>query len=362
MKLIIFHSWLCEIGGCETVVYNLCQQLKDYYDILVVYTDGHQKQIDRLETIVDTEKWDKKKTYNCDIVLRNSSWGAEPDNLVASTGQYLQMIHSDYKRHLELGTFRYATWHKTTRHIACGDFVGKVFTETTGIECDSIKNIMSDKQPIEKIYKFIYAGRLTEDKGWNRIKKLADMLREEDIKFEIMVFSDTVVKNDYDEIWIRKPRYYDTHNELSRADYSLVLSDAEGLPMGVQESLQYGTPCIVTNSGGCMELIQHGVNGYVVPMNMDFDINIIKKIPKSKEYDNGTNYKTWCDYLGGSKYKVKKRTIKKIEPPKPIKITILKPFKDDNGKWIKVGDTDYTINEERKRQLVQFGLAKEEEI
>jgi hypothetical protein len=35
-----------------------------------------------------------------------------------------------------------------------------------------------------------------------------------------------------------------------------------------------------------MELIQDGINGYVVPLDMKFDINKILKIPKCPEYDN----------------------------------------------------------------------------
>ena len=74
---------------------------------------------------------------------------------------------------------------------------------------------------------------------------------------------------------------------VADADYTVLLSDAEGLPYTIQESLQYGTPVICTDIGGCTELIKDGVNGYVVPLNMDFDINKIKNIPQFEEY-NGT--------------------------------------------------------------------------
>ena len=46
------------------------------------------------------------------------------------------------------------------------------------------------------------------------------------------------------------------------------------------EALQCQVPCIVTAVDGCMELIQDGVNGYVVPLDMNFDIHKILKITK----------------------------------------------------------------------------------
>lgn len=34
-KLIIYHHYLAEAGGCETFVYNFCSLLRNWYNILV---------------------------------------------------------------------------------------------------------------------------------------------------------------------------------------------------------------------------------------------------------------------------------------------------------------------------------------
>ena len=78
-----------------------------------------------------------------------------------------------------------------------------------------------------------------------------------------------------------------------------------GLPYTVQESLQYKVPCIVTDIGGCTELIKDGINGYVVPLNMNFEVTKLLNIPKLKEYDNHSKEK-WLEYLGNSFYIDKK--------------------------------------------------------
>lgn len=311
MKLIMFHSWLCEIGGCETVLYNMCEQLKDWYDITVIYTDGHPKQIKRISTIVHTEKYNPNTIYTCDTLIRNSSWGVMPNNITATSGKYIQMIHADYEVLRDKGLFTYVKWDKITQHIACGEYVAKQFTKVTGYKCMPIKNILEITKPINKIYKFMYAGRLfAKDKEVNleRMKTFMKMMDEAEIKYNIYIYttpSDYKGFNNNENIIIRKARYYDLHDEMADMDYGILFSDAEGLPCFVQECLQYGTPCIVTNNGGSSELIKDGVNGYVVPMNMDFNIDKIRKVPIVKNYDNGTSAQTWCDLIGNSEYKIR---------------------------------------------------------
>lgn len=92
-----------------------------------------------------------------------------------------------------------------------------------------------------------------------------------------------------------------------------------GLPYTVQESLQYGTPCIVTDVGGCTELIKDGINGYVVPLDMKFDVTKILNIPKIDEYDNKAKEK-WLEYLGDAIY------IKKEEVNIMFKCQVIKEF------------------------------------
>ncbi len=49
------------------------------------------------------------------------------------------------------------------------------------------------------------------------------------------------------------------------ADYTLLYSGYEGLPHVLLESLRVGTPVIASDKGGNPEVVQHGVNGLLVP-------------------------------------------------------------------------------------------------
>ena len=328
-RLIIFQDRIAEVGGVETHLYNLCLALRNYYDILVLYgSNPKMQQVRRLLPLVDVEHYDKNKTYECDICLRNSLSTIIPENIKAK--RYIEMMHADYVW-LKKKRWLFEFWNKAEK-LGCGEFVAKRFKEAYGVDIPYIRNILAPKIETSKVYHFISATRLGAYKGYDRILEMIDMLRKANIKFTWDIFTDSPIPKDKPEeirVWSQRFNMFDY---VADADYTILLSDAEGLPYTVQESLQYGTPCIVTDIGGCTELIKDGVNGYVVPLNMDFDINIIKKIPKFPEY-KGTDVKEWLEYLGD--YEYIEKPIKEI--PK-MKIKVIKEFKNkDTGKKVPVG-------------------------
>ena len=52
---------------------------------------------------------------------------------------------------------------------------------------------------------------------------------------------------------------------LSTLDVAVLSSRSEGLPNAIMEYMAAGRPCVVTNVGGCNELIRHEQNGLLVP-------------------------------------------------------------------------------------------------
>jgi glycosyltransferase involved in cell wall biosynthesis len=82
---------------------------------------------------------------------------------------------------------------------------------------------------------------------------------------------------------------------LVGADYFVLLSDWEGCPYGVLESLQCGVPCIVSDWGGVEELIQDGVNGYVLRKDLeDVDVDkIFNNIPRGFDTKPKSTIEEW---------------------------------------------------------------------
>lgn len=129
-----------------------------------------------------------------------------------------------------------------------------------------------------------------------------------------------------------------------------------GMPYTVQESLQYDTPCIVTDIPGCTELIKDGKNGYVVPLDMNFDVKKLLKIPKVKDYDNKAKEK-WIDYLGKPDYKEKKEKTK-------ARVRVIREYGFRDIKLNRHVDhnEEYTVDIERACDLEEKKLVEIEEV
>lgn len=294
----IYQSHMSEIGGVETFLYNFCWWIRNYFDVTVVYGSANAKQLERLRRIVKIENYNEKEKFEFDIVLRNSVWGEVCTKIYSRENRYIEMRHANYKYLIEEGLLyqQYHTWDRTNEIVGCGEFVSKMSDEVLHDKPTTIKNILLPRRKTNKVLKLISCTRLDPAKGWNRMLKMMDMMREAGIKFEWNIFTNSTYRCDYEEVHFWKQRY-DIWDYLANADYTVLLSDSEGLPYTVQESLQYQVPCIVTDVGGCTELIKDGVNGYVVPLDMNFDIDKIKNIPKCSEYENHA-LEGWLKYLG----------------------------------------------------------------
>ena len=56
----------------------------------------------------------------------------------------------------------------------------------------------------------------------------------------------------------------DTTPWYQMADAYIFPSRFEGLPTSLMEAIATGLPCVVSDIGGCQDLIQEGINGYLV--------------------------------------------------------------------------------------------------
>ena len=359
----IYQSTICEVGGVESFLYNFCFWLRNFFDITIVYINANPSQLYRLQKIVKIVNYKDKEKFEFDIVIRNSVWGEICDKIYSKENRYIEMRHANYKYLLDEGLLykQYHEWSRTNEIVGCGEYVSKMSDLVLHDKPTTIRNILLPRKKTNKVLHLISCTRLDPAKGWNRMLKMAQMMRDAGIKFTWDIFTNStnyIKENKFEEIHFWKQRY-DIWDYLASADYTVLLSDSEGMPYTVQESLQYQVPCIVTDVGGCTELIKDGVNGYVVPLDMDFDINKITKIPKCKEYDNEALEK-WLQFLN---YDIKKDDLKKVindisngeEKEMLVKVRcIMKNGYDDIelGKHIDL-NKEYIVKENRAEYLRQ---------
>ena len=351
-KIIFYQSWFNVIGGVETMAYNWCWWLRNFYDITILYSGGNPKRLQMMSKLAKMEVYDKNKEYECDIFIRNSVWGVIPVNVKAK--RMIEIRHANYKFLLDKGELYKQYRDMGIREIvACGDFVNEMSRLVLKDEPTTIKNILMPRKETHKIIRLISCTRLDECKGWGRMLKMMEMMKRAGIKFEWNIFTNSKQKCKYEEVHFHNQRY-DIWDYLADADYTVLLSDSEGLPYTVQESLQYQVPCIVTDIGGCTELVKDGVNGYVVPLDMNFDIKKIVNIPKCKEYENNA-LEDWLKYLGYKGEINKEEIIKRAEEEEEmlVRVKATRNFTDveDNEKRI-AGESVWECTPERANYLL----------
>lgn len=343
------------------MAYNWCWWLRNYFDVTVLYCTGDLKRLEIMSKLVKMEKYEDGKEYECDIFIRNSVWGKIPENIKAK--RMIEMRHANYKYLID-NNLLYSQYKDMgiKEIVGCGEFVSKMSNLVLHDNPTTIKNILLPRKKTEKVLHLISCTRIDYTKGWNRMLKLMEMMRNFKIKFEWNIFTNSPQKCSYEEVHFYKPRY-DIWDYLAEADYTVLLSDSEGLPYTIQESLLYQVPCIVTDVGGCTELIQDGVNGYVVPLDMKFDVTKIKKIPKCKPYDNNA-LEDWLKFLEYNGQKIsKEKIIKNYKEEKimEVKVEALKKFVGtldvERNVMPKEGDV-WLTSKERAEMLEEKGYVK----
>lgn len=253
----------------------------------------------------------------------------------------------------------------------------KVFKELYPKEkITTIYNILDNKQETKPILKLISATRVSKEKGYSRMLKLAQELKKNNIKFRWTIFTDLNLYNqkpfDLEEIVYMKPSH-DFMDYIKEADYGVQLSDTEGYSYFINECLQYETPVICTNFPSAFECVENEKNGYILDMNLDnLDIDkIVNHIPNNFKYEEKCSEKDWIDLLNQKierknkeMYKVIAKQDYKDKRPELIEKYENKEieFYEDGSAKIEKGDIYIVNNADRAKEIENSGLANIEEI
>ena len=114
---------------------------------------------------------------------------------------------------------------------------------------------------------FIHVARHHPVKNHERMFKTFCRLTDEGIDYQLIVVGDK-----YDEYLNKYKEHPNIHlvgkkgnvgDYLSQADYFVLTSDKEGLPITLLEAMSLGVIPICTPAGGVVDVIHDGVNGYM---------------------------------------------------------------------------------------------------
>jgi len=299
-KLVIYHNKIPEIGGIETAITNLLKKLRGYKVIIIFdeFIGNGSKLLLKWAEYADVKQRERGKVIECDICL-NASNHVIPSEIKA--GDYFQWVHADYEKY-ELALVKNP---QVQKYVCVSNHVAKVCERKFGVETVVIPNIIDDDMtlPSQKMIRLVTNCRISTEKGFGRMLKLAQMFKDAGIAFVWDIYGTTTWVQYFNEVrkmFAKFPEVVfrgvtsDVKGVLVYADYLVQLSDHEGFCYAVAEALQMKVPCIVTDLETLHELVEEGVNGYFVPLSMKgIDVKKFLNIPNNFIFYPKGNIQQW---------------------------------------------------------------------
>lgn len=336
-EIVHYCEYMNVVGGMSTWLYNFCAAMIDH-SMIILYDRLDAKQVKKLESVVKVMK-NEGQQIECDTLIVHRLTDKIPPNV--KYNKTIQVCHACVQKKLRIPQGRdflvnvtkaaKDSWGKESEDgIVIHNFVLRDFNELLLVSATRTQ-----------------AG----DKGQNdeRFRKLAKMMNDEGIRFTWLNFSDKGIE-DPPENLINMPPKLNVQAFMRRADYLVQLSDVESFGFSILEAMINGTPVLTTGFPALYENgFVDGVHGYVLPADMNFDINKILKIPKfNYEYDNLTVKEEWEKLLK--------------TPPKPAdtKVEITHDYFDNKMQKMVYKGERYLMKKSRALELVAnpHGLIK----
>lgn len=306
IHFVIYPNYLPKVGGIETAVYELAKLLdkKKYFVTIAFYSYESEESMQRYGKVANLVQLNEE-TLECDVCLITSNH-LQPVEIKAK--KWLQWIHSDYEKYNNLQLVENPD---VSQYVAVSKYIAKISKKMFGIDCKVIYNLLDPGfgKGVEKPLRLVSNTRLSPEKGFNpktdRMLKFARLLKKSGRNFTWTICGDNShMREEEKNIIERFKEVEEVHfvgykkdvlPSLVGADYFVLLSDWEGCPYGVLESLQCGVPCIVSDWGGVEELIQDGVNGYVLRKDLeDVDVDkIFNNIPRGFDTKPKSTIEEW---------------------------------------------------------------------
>lgn len=299
--ILLYTSYLHDIGGIETFVFQFVQMFPEY-DIAImsnrvpeetrkrvkVYTTETQVSCETLIMVRITDKKIPSSVNYKRIVRTVHACKSDPSWMIPNDADVVVHVSEASKR---------------------------------SFDSDGIVIHNPLKKSSKRALTLVSATRIPgADKGKNleRMVKLAKMLNEEGIPFIWLNFSDNPIPN-APKGMVNVGAFQDIQPYIARADYLVQLSDQEGFCYSLAEALINQTAVICTPFETTKELnVMDGVNGYVVPFDMKFDVKRLLAVPECPAYPYGKDIKKkWKRVL------TSKATLREM-----VEVKILHPYFD----------------------------------
>ena len=239
------------------------------------------------------------KNHNIDIMHTHLAYG-----IAFSVLSQVPVVYTHHTIEPRWNTRVYSIFNKLvdeyvgiseTCALALSKFTGKrVNTIANAVTLDKFEGYVRARSPRESV-KIVMVGRLAAAKDYLNMLKALTLL-EESVRQQISVSIAGEGEKEYKDNLVKYIKKHDLGNVvhlvglinnipkfLYDADLFVMSSSNEGLPIALTEATISGLPCIVTDVGGCSEIIKRSNNGTVVePRNPQALADAINSLVKDK--------------------------------------------------------------------------------
>ncbi len=218
----------------------------------------------------------------------------------------------------------------------------------TGKDCELLYNPFI-QYPHKKLFRLVYCGRLTAEKGGDLIDKFLTVLDSRNVDYKLYVYSNKRVFDNPNVIYLGTR--LDAGQFLTREnyDYIIVPSKNEGYCYSLIQALSNGLPAIVTPCPVFKELGVHDKNS--ITLNFDAsncDEVIDKLLTKTFKFKYTPPLDRWNEVFVNEKSTYDRAYTKIMSVKKYYDLTLQKSVKPN---------TVYEVQKYRAQQLIDAGVA-----
>ncbi len=274
-RIVIFHLKIYKVGGIETAIYHLMRYLKGRgYEVVLVYSHAEKpSQLIEFSNYGDVLKLSDTDIH-CDVCLVASNHDIPA---VIKAKKYLKWIHTNYRLFYNTDLKQDP---RIDHYITVSKDCQKAAKEQFGVDSKMIYNYLDSEyfKGYKRPLRLLTLSRVSKEKGFNRMAVLVERLEKNKVNYIWDVYGNCD-DNSYQRNEVALLAKYervnfkgvieDTRGPISACDYVVQLSSFEGFCYSIYEGHMMGKPCIVTNWDAVGELVDDGVNGYILPMDME---------------------------------------------------------------------------------------------
>lgn len=339
-QIVLYIEYMHTIGGIETFVYNFVRIMSHKYDIVLNVQSIAAEQYSRLSALIPIQK--TIEPIICDTLIMLRILDDKPRHIRAK--KTIRMCHACRTNP------QWAIPNDADQVV----FVSNAAKESFGKDGVVIHNpFITEKK---KALFLISATRIpAPDKGNNelRMRKLAEMLTEKNIPFLWLNFSEGAMSGMPNGFY-NMPSTPNIQPYIAKADYLVQLSDSEAYSYSVLEALTNETAVLCTPFPSVNESgVINGVNGYIVPFDMSFDVTMLLDVPQFTDKHSNTDIiKQWTNLLG------KTISTRSKIPDNKVKIRALKEYTDVQLNRLILANEVYSVTPERANVIINAGFAE----